>query len=192
MNFLAHARLARHGGDLFMLGNLVADGIKGPVPATAPCELARGIRFHRRMDALIDQHDTTLALKRQAPTPQRRVCGIALDIVWDHFLARLYHDEVLNQRVYHVLSCHSDLVPERQVRLFEHLRRDNWLKAYASFDFTCRAIAGVGTRLSGPNRLAELTPWLEREYALLEESFHEIWPWMQRAACEHAAALTDQ
>ncbi|ART61703.1 ACP phosphodiesterase [Kushneria marisflavi] len=192
MNFLAHAQLARHGSDLFLLGNLVADGVKGPVSATAHPELARGIRFHRRMDALIDQHDTTLALKRQAPGPQRRVCGIALDIVWDHFLARLHHDEDLNQRVYHVLRRHADMVPERQTRLFDHLCRENWLKAYAGFEFTCRAIAGVGTRLSGPNRLAELRPWLEQEYSLLEESFHEIWPWMQRAACEHAAASTDQ
>lgn len=192
MNFLAHAELARHGSDVFMLGNLVADGIKGPVPVTADTELARGVRFHRKMDALIDQHEMTLSLKQQSPKAQRRVCGIALDIVWDHFLARLYHDEHLNQRVYDVLIRHTFMIPERQTRLFEHLCRENWLKAYGDFGFTCRAIAGVGTRLSGPNRLAELTPWLEREYSLLEDSFHQIWPWMQRAACEHAAALADQ
>ncbi|SPJ34737.1 ACP phosphodiesterase [Kushneria phyllosphaerae] len=190
MNFLAHAELARHGSDVFMLGNLVADGIKGT--ATADTELARGVRFHRKMDALIDQHETTLALKQQSPSAQRRVCGIALDIVWDHFLARLYHDEHLNQRVYSVLTRHASMIPERQTRIFEHLCRENWLKGYGDFGFTCRAIAGVGTRLSGPNRLAELTPWLEREYSLLEDGFHEIWPWMQRAACEHAATLADQ
>lgn len=192
MNFLAHAELARHGSDVFMLGNLVADGIKGPVPSTADTELARGVRFHRKMDALIDQHETTLALKRQAPKAQRRVCGIALDIVWDHFLARRCHDQTLNQRVYRVLGQHDALIPARQQRMFAHLCREHWLEAYGNFDFTCRAITGVGTRLSGPNRLAELTPWLEREYALLEESFYVIWPWMQRAACEHAAASTDQ
>lgn len=192
MNFLAHAWLARHGSDPFMLGNLVADGIKGPVSATADAGFARGVRFHRRMDALIDQHEITLTLKRQAPDAQRRVCGIALDIVWDHFLARHRHDSALNQRVYQVLVDHEAMVPERQTRLFRYLRREHWLEAYADFDFTCRAIAGVGTRLSGPNRLAELTPWLEREYSLLEESFHELWPWMQHAACEHAATLARQ
>ncbi|REC96202.1 ACP phosphodiesterase [Kushneria indalinina] len=192
MNFLAHAWLARHGSDIFMLGNLVADGIKGPVPAAGDDGFVQGVRFHRRMDALIDHHEVTLALRKQAPEAQRRVCGIALDIVWDHFLARLYPDDALNRRVHRVLNHHPTMIPARQTRLFEHLCRENWLEAYGDFDFTCRAIAGVGSRLSGPNRLAELTPWLEREYPLLEESFHTIWPWMQRAACEHAAALAHQ
>jgi acyl carrier protein phosphodiesterase len=56
----------------------------------------------------------------------------------------------------------------------------DWLRRYADFDFTCRAIAGIGQRLRGPNQLAALTPWLRDEYDNLEAAFVTLWPDMQR------------
>ncbi len=52
----------------------------------------------------------------------------------------------------------------------------DWLHRYADFAFTCGAVRGIGQRLSGPNRLAELVPWLEEDYAGLERDFHRLWP----------------
>ena len=50
------------------------------------------------------------------------------------------------------------------------------LNRYADFAFTCRAIEGLGRRLSGPNRLAELVPWLEEDYERLARDFERLWP----------------
>ena len=54
--------------------------------------------------------------------------------------------------------------------------KHDWLRNYADFDFTCKAVAGLGQRLSGPNRLAELIPWLQSDYRLLEADYHSLWP----------------
>ncbi|MFC0268367.1 acyl carrier protein phosphodiesterase [Kushneria aurantia] len=189
MNFLAHARLAQHGSDDFLFGNLIADGLKGPVPAGLALQTALGVRFHRRLDALIDRDAITRALHARAPRPQRRVTGIALDIVWDHFLARRQHDSALNERIYRLLAHREAEIPPRQQRLFHCLRQQRWLEAYADFDFTCHAVAGVGQRLSGRNLLAELTPWLYREYDLLEASFVALWPRMEDHARQQRGAF---
>ncbi|MFP4137715.1 MAG: ACP phosphodiesterase [Halomonas sp.] len=182
MNFLAHAWLARGGDDDFLYGNLIADGVKGSDLGECPVGVARGIRHHRRVDAYIDAHAVTRELLVRSPPGGRRVMGIALDLVWDHFVAQ----EVvaggpgsrLVARSYRLLEARS--APARLAPMVPLLVEQDWLRRYADFSFTCRAIVGIGRRLSGPNRLAPLVPWLEAEYPGLEEAFHRLWPAVRR------------
>ncbi|KAA0019236.1 DUF479 domain-containing protein [Salinicola corii] len=178
MNFLAHAWLSRQGSDDFLYGNLVADGVKGARLESWPPAVAAGIRHHRQVDAAIDRHAEVLRLLRMAPQAQRRFAGIALDLVWDHFLASRYPDARLVERCYRVLG--ERRAPSRLEGMVPAMIDGDWLQRYADFDFTCRAIAGIGQRLRGPNQLAALTPWLREEYASLEAAFVALWPDMQQ------------
>ncbi|MCE8015157.1 DUF479 domain-containing protein [Halomonas sp. MCCC 1A17488] len=178
MNFLAHAWLARGGSDDFLYGNLIADGVKGRDLTAWPAEVANGIRHHRRVDAFVDAHPVVLAARRRAPPEYRRYAGIALDLVWDHFVAQeLALDQRpsrLVQRSYRVLSHRP--APARLERMIPALVAQDWLHRYADFAFTCDAVRGIGQRLSGPNRLAALVPWLEEDYVALEYDFRRLWP----------------
>ncbi|MCE8019093.1 DUF479 domain-containing protein [Halomonas sp. MCCC 1A11036] len=177
MNFLAHAWLARGGSDDFLYGNLIADGVKGNDLTAWPAEVASGIRHHRRVDAFVDTHPVALAARRRAPQEYRRYAGIALDLIWDHFVAReLALDRLpsrLVQRSYRVLSHRP--APARLERMIPALVAQDWLHRYADFGFTCDAVRGIGQRLSGPNRLAALVPWLEEDYLALEHDFRQLW-----------------
>ena len=104
MNFLAHALLSCHGSDDFLYGNLIADGVKGINLEAWPAAVASGIRHHRQVDAAIDRHAEVLRLLQSAPRAQRRYTGIALDLIWDHFLASHYPDPALVDRCYQVLG----------------------------------------------------------------------------------------
>ena len=88
MNFLAHAWLVSAGSDDFLYGNLIADGVKGRDLSDWPAAIAQGVRHHRRVDAWVDSHPSVANARRRAPVAQRRYAGIALDMLWDHFLAR--------------------------------------------------------------------------------------------------------
>lgn len=177
MNFLAHAWLVRQADDAFLLGNVIADGVKGRDLSAWPAATARGIRHHRRVDAFVDAHPAVRGARQRAPDGQRRYAGIALDILWDHYLAReLSGQEAFDafvERLYALLVAHP--APARLATMMPALVEHDWLRRYADFGFTCRAIEGVGRRPSGPNRLAELLPWLERDYARLENDFHPLW-----------------
>lgn len=177
MNFLAHAWLSRHGSDDFLYGNLIADGVKGDPRGAWSSAIVAGIRHHRQVDSAIDHHAEVLALRQLAPKGERRYVGIALDIVWDHFLAKRLPNPALVERCYAVLEARA--APTRLATLVPAMIAGDWLTRYADFDFTCRAIAGIGNRLSGPNRLARLTPWLADEYDRLEAAFVTLWPEMQ-------------
>ncbi|MCC5883701.1 MAG: DUF479 domain-containing protein [Halomonas sp.] len=178
MNFLAHAWLARGGSDEFLYGNLIADGVKGSDLSGWPTEVACGIRHHRRVDAFVDSHPTVASARCRAPAECRRYAGIALDLVWDHFVARELNlgrqQSLLVLRSYEVLSHRP--APARLESMIPALVAQDWLHRYADFSFTCDAISGIGRRLSGPNRLAASVPWLKADYAGLEADFHRLWP----------------
>ncbi len=176
MNFLAHAWLAQPGDDGFLYGNLIADGVKGSDLSAWSPSVACGIRHHRRVDAWVDQHPSVMMAKQRAPQAQRRYAGIALDVVWDHFISRQQEGADQHQlidRCYRLLSAWP--APQRLATMMPVLVEHDWLRRYADFDFTCRAVAGIGQRLSGPNRLAELVPWLREDYTALEADFSVLW-----------------
>lgn len=178
MNFLAHAWLARKGSDDFLFGNLIADGVKGSDLSAWPTSIEAGIRHHRRVDAVVDSHSIVLAARSRVPREHRRYAGIALDLVWDHFLARRLGlqtaESLLVGRCYRLLECRS--APARLEAMMPVMVEQDWLHRYADFAFTCVAISGIGRRLSGPNRLAELIPWLEADYLALSDDFDDLWP----------------
>lgn len=178
MNFLAHAWLVSAGSDDFLYGNLIADGVKGRDLSDWPAEIAQGVRHHRRVDAWVDSHPSVANARRRAPVAQRRYAGIALDMLWDHFLARdtvgQADQNAIVERCYRLLSARS--APNRLKTMMPVLVEQDWLRGYADFDFTCRAIAGIGRRLSGLNQLAALVPWLDDDYQALEKDFQTLWP----------------
>lgn len=176
MNFLAHGWLARGGTDDFLYGNLIADGVKGKDLDAWAAEVARGIRHHRRVDAYVDAHPVVRGARARAPSPQRRYAGIALDLLWDHFLARhllVPERDALVMRCYRVLD--DRVAPHRLEAMMPALVSQDWLRGYADFAFTCRAVAGVGRRIAGPNHLARLVPWMERDYSRLARDFASLW-----------------
>ncbi|GHE19518.1 ACP phosphodiesterase [Halomonas urumqiensis] len=183
MNFLAHAWLARGGSDEFLYGNLIADGVKGSDLSAWPEEVALGIRHHRRVDAFVDGHPVIIDLRQRAPRLKRRYTPIALDLVWDHFLAREL--DLGRQHSPLVARCYTLLdsrpAPNRLAAMMPVLVEQDWLHRYADFAFTCRAIQGIGRRLTGPNHLAGLVPWLEAEYPRLEDGFRHLWPEVNEA-----------
>ena len=87
MNYLAHAWLARHSDDA-ILGAMLGDFVHGqqalldwPVPVRE--EIVR----HRFIDRYTDSHPEVIAARARFGT-LRRYAGIALDVYFDHCLAR--------------------------------------------------------------------------------------------------------
>ena len=204
MNFLGHARLSLAGSDNFLFGNLIADGVRGSDLSDWSPEVEAGIRFHRRCDAVIDAHPETRWLLTQVPPSSRRVAGIAFDMMWDHLLAAEMHDDDI-ERLYRLLAREevpsrlSSLIEWIQVR--DALRRyrelEFTLATIASIgermtarrrlrqtSDTCqtsdtrneRHMHKVGSLDAGANPLADMTPWLADNRAMLEDSFARLWP----------------
>ena len=181
MNYLAHAYLA-DTNDTFMIGNLIADFVKGSADKRYSREIAAGIVFHRKVDAFADGHEKTAASRQLFSPGRRRTAGIVLDICYDHFLAKnwdRYADIELAafiQRVYDLLQSHLDLLPERFRQIFPRMLSQNWLASYGSLNGVQLALSRMSNRLSGNIRLDDAMVDINANYSTLEGNFSSFFP----------------
>lgn len=87
MNFLAHLHIASVTKSSF-LGNFLGDFVKGSPDGLFSERTVQGIRLHRFVDSYTDQHALIKSCKPLFPKSLRRFSPIALDMFWDHCLAK--------------------------------------------------------------------------------------------------------
>ena len=78
-----------------MIGNFIADHIKGNQFTHLSSEIQQGIKLHREIDTFTDAHKITRISKRRLHKRYGLFAGIIIDIFYDHYLAKNwsnYHD----------------------------------------------------------------------------------------------------
>ena len=181
MNYLAHAYLA-DTGERFLIGNLIADFVKGSADKSYGKEIAAGIVFHRKVDAFADGHEMSAASRRLFAPERRRTAGIVMDICYDHFLAKNWHRyadielTVFVTRIYDLLQSHLEMLPERFRQVIPRMRTQNWLASYGSLQGVELALSRMSRRLSGNIRLDDAMIDINAHYGTLEDNFSAFFP----------------
>lgn len=88
MNILAHLHLATLAGSS-LVGNSVADFVKGDPYKIYPATIASGIALHRKIDVLTDSMQEVKQAKLRFRKTHQRVAAITLDIVGSLFIKKL-------------------------------------------------------------------------------------------------------
>ena len=86
MNFLAHVFLSGSDEHL-ILGNLIADAVKGRQFDNYNINVQKGILLHRYIDKFTDTHPIVKQSKQRLENDYKRYSGIIVDIFYDHFLS---------------------------------------------------------------------------------------------------------
>lgn len=181
MNYLGHLYLA-DGTPESLLGNLLGDFLKGVSLEQFPDPVRRGIQQHLRVDAFTDSHPLFRRSRARVQPPHRRYAGVLVDVFYDHFLARHWHEyspvplPTFAGEFYTVLEAHQALLPEPLRRMAPRMAAEDWLCSYARLDGIDRTLRRLSRRLSRENGLGEAIVELEREYAALETDFRGFFP----------------
>ena len=159
MNFLGHLYVS--GEDpMVIVGNFMADGVKGRDLSGWSPKLQQGIRMHRHIDSFTDTHPLTLLGRERLRAHCGKYAGVALDLFYDHVIASqwsMLRAEPLQQfaqRMYTLLSAHSDIMPERAQHMLPYMVEHDWLNTYATIPGLGRALAGLARRSGAGDRLA--------------------------------------
>lgn len=168
MNFLAHALLA--GDDpALVVGGVVGDWIKGPLPGRLPADLARGVALHRAIDSFAETQSAFRASRARIAAPRRRYAGVLVDIFYDHLLARdwaSFHPvdlETYTREVYALIAARLPELPDSAPPALRMMADQDWLASYRHID----GIAAILTRMS--NRVRQPNPLHGGEAELLAD-----------------------
>lgn len=181
MNFLAHLYLSGEEEDV-IVGNFVADAIKGNSLERFPEGMERGIRLHREIDFYTDQHPVFRSSKSRLSPTYGLFSGIIVDLYYDHFLAKLweeYSDEDLKEKVsrtYFLLIRRFHLLPHRSRRILPYMITQNWLVNYRDFSSMQKVFNGMSRRTSRPSGMENAIGDLKNDYSSYETEFRTFFP----------------
>ncbi|MNF57297.1 Acyl carrier protein phosphodiesterase [compost metagenome] len=186
MNYLAHLHLGGQEPQQ-LLGSLYGDFVKGTLSGNFSAQTEEAIRLHRRIDAFTDSHPLVKRALGRFPLARRRYAGIALDMFFDHCLARdweRYADvplDVYSQNVYQLLESEPAL-PERLARVLPLIISEDWLGAYRDFSMIGHGLEVISQRLSQPEGLRGAYEELTELYEPLSADFQEFYPMLWQYA----------
>ena len=183
MNYLAHLCLAGPEPEA-RLGALLGDFVFGQAALADWGALERReIVIHRRVDRYTDEHPQVVAARRLFAHGRQRYAGIALDVYYDHCLARdwaRYCDTPLDAFTapfYRYLLSRQDELPERLRRIAPLMASGDWLGSYRRRDSVDLAVTRIATRLSrNGDRLVACLEDLRRHEAEIAAGFELFFP----------------
>jgi len=179
MNFLGHLYFSNNDLEL-MHANLLGDSIKGSNLSKFQEIIQRGVRLHRATDNYIDTHPAVKELLSKLHEPLPKVSGIAVDLYFDHLLAKnwsSFHGVHLSQFVeafYTATPKHHSFESKQYKFMIAKMKDMNWLYNYRTHEGLTYACSGLSKRISFDNLLHKAPDvYLENE-ALITDTFHRF------------------
>ncbi len=189
MNLLAHTVLSKDS-EKILVGNFIADFVRGKQYLHFEEEIKQGILLHRKIDHFTDSHP---CVKQSALRLQKdfgKYAPVLVDIFYDHFLA--IHFQVLTQKdlekhalqTYQILEAHLRVLPNAIQNFLPNMTQQNWLVRYADLDGIHRALQGINRRAQFANHLDSAIENLKNDFNAFEDDFlgffPEIWKYVQQ------------
>lgn len=143
-----------------MVGGVIGDWIKGPLPAGLPADLAQGVALHRAIDVFVETHPAFIRSRMRVSDERRRYAGVLVDIFCDHLLARdwmRHHSSVLSnycQLIYLQIGTRMDDLPESARPAMRMMAQEDWIQSYAQLDGIADILRRMAQRGKRPNPLA--------------------------------------
>ena len=176
MNFLAHLYLSKDNKNI-LIGNFIADAVKGNKHANYPKEIQAGILLHRAIDYYTDNHPIVRKSKRRLHERYNHYDGVIIDILYDHFLAKNWHQysetplNVYAENIYSFFQSIIETLPPKIQQTLPYMIEYNWLVAYASTAGIEKVLQGMNRRTKGVSKMDLAIEDLNKYYQEFELDF---------------------
>jgi len=175
MNYLAHALLSGNNEHL-LVGNFIADHLRGNKFDGLSAQIIEGIKLHRRIDEFTDQHPLFKKSKRYFYQNFEKHSGILVDIYFDHLLAKEFMSfsntdlPSFSAKVYAVYENHRSVLPTGSNRFLNYVISNNIYQAYGETKGIETVLFHLSHRISHGVKLEDsLVDFLKHEDELRQD-----------------------
>ena len=158
MNFLAHLYLSQNDTNI-MIGNFIADHIRGNNYEGFSKEIQQGIFLHREIDTFTDAHEIVRKSKRRLHARYRHYDGVIIDIFYDYFLAKNWSDysaiplDVYTDSVNKLFLDKSPELPLKSQQFIKYMVEYNILYNYQFKAGIEKVLNGMNQRTKGKSQM---------------------------------------
>ncbi len=181
MNYLAHLYLSGDDEGL-LVGNFIADGMKGTKLKDYPQFIQRGIVLHRKIDHFTDGHPLWRQSKEYLFPRYRHYAGVLVDMFYDYFLSKHWNEfsavplEEFAHKCYQVLGKYRGIYSQKSARFLNYIIRENALVNYQFDDKFKITLTHLSSRLENNYCLEESMNELYQHYTQFDEEFLSFFP----------------
>lgn len=185
MNYLAHLYLSGNNTES-LIGNFIADAVKGYQAGHYSPGIQEGIRLHRLIDSYTDTHPIVGISKSKLREQYGKYTPVIIDIFYDHFLAKNwnhYSNEPLDffsKKTYDILKNNRSIFPEKANLFLSYVLRYNILEGYADVKKIRSVFRGMSQRATFESKMETATDALLTHYNSLENEFMEFFPQLEK------------
>jgi acyl carrier protein phosphodiesterase len=178
MNYLAHLYLSGNNHEI-MIGNFIADHVKGKQIELFDEEIVKGIKLHRLIDEFTDTHKVVEQSKIRLRSEFGKYSPVIVDVFYDHYLAikwEQYHHEVLSlyaDNFYTLLNNNHHRLPIRTQQMIQYMIPQNWLLNYKTIAGINKTLTGMSKRTKFESKMDVAAIYLDRYYSEFENEFNE-------------------
>ena len=172
MNYLDHIYLSGDNEEL-IIGNFIADSVKGKQYLEYPPGIVDGIVLHRSIDTFTDTHPIVSRSVERLFERYGHYSRVIVDILYDHFLAANWKDysdiplKIYTEDFYKLLQDNFKILPKQVQNFLPYMVADNWLYNY-------RKIEGIEKILFQMNRRIKYRAKMHLAVEELREFYEEF------------------
>lgn len=158
MNFLAHLYLS-FSDENIMIGNFIADHVKGNQILEFSSEIQQGIQLHRAIDTYTDNHSVVKKSKERLHSRYRHYDGVIIDIFYDYFLAKNWNDysaiplQTYANEIYSLFTKNYSILPIKTQQFVQYMISYNILYNYQFKEGIQKVLNGMNHRTQGKSQM---------------------------------------
>jgi len=190
MNFLAHIYLADINPKI-MIGNFIADSVKGSHYEHFSKDVQFGIKMHRAIDTFTDEHPIFRKSKKVLNPKYRLYKGVIIDLIYDHFLAKNWHQysniplHIFCDSFYKLLKTNYNNLPVGTQNLLPYMTQQNWLYKYRTLQGIGEIMHDMNIRTQGRSKMNEAIDDLKENYNIFENDFTQFFNEIQNHCIQY-------
>ena len=160
-----------------MVGNFIADHIRGNNFLMFPKEVQQGIFLHREIDTFTDAHEIVRKSKRRLHKRYRHYDGVIIDILYDHFLAKNWANysaiplDIYTKGIYKLFAKKSAELPLKSKNFIKYMIEYDILFNYNNKTGIEKVLNGMNARTKGKSQMNLAIEDLNTLEEVLEKDF---------------------
>jgi len=181
MNYLAHLFLSGNDEGL-LVGNFVADGMRGTKISDYTEQVQRGIVLHREIDKFTDAHEMWRKSKDYLFPKYSHYAGVLVDMFYDYFLANNWNKfsqiplQEFSNNCYHILDKNKAIYSHKSASFLRYMIRENALFNYQFDDKFEITLTHLSSRTKNNYHLEKSMVELKQYFTEFEKEFLLFFP----------------
>ena len=202
MNFLCHSEIALYIArethfaqstvNGLLAGAVLGDFLKGRIQDSWDRELSLGIKLHRKVDAISNEHEVIKSACGRFPKKMRRIAPILIDVISDFFLATNWSSYQRVKIEPFANMCHSALDAHASnfdagangKKFVNYMKQTGLLVRSSNWSTIEQTTRNVIMRLNREGDLSNVLEVMTAKQELFLEDFEEYYPLIRQEALE--------